>query len=102
VLAYWKFESSSLQQRVCKLSVPRVLRLRTRVSLAQQHPLFLGNQRLHMHRLEQADPHHLRDPTRIVAVRLADLLRRQQSLHMPCLHADHWQVGRDQPIDQPL
>jgi hypothetical protein len=43
----------------------------------QQHALFLGNQRLHMHRLEQADPHHLRDPARIIAVRLVDLLRRQ-------------------------
>src|SRR6267154_2168580 len=38
--------------------------------------LLLGNQRLHMHRLEQADPLHLRDPTRIVTVRLVDLLRR--------------------------
>jgi hypothetical protein len=36
----------------------------------------LGNQRLHMHRLEQADAHHLRDPARIIAVRLVDLLRR--------------------------
>ncbi len=36
----------------------------------QQHALLLGNQRLHMHRLEQPDPHHLRDPARIVAVRL--------------------------------
>src|SRR5215472_12040946 len=32
-----------------------------------------------MHRLEQADPHHLRDPARIVAVRLADLLRRSKA-----------------------
>src|SRR6516225_8093080 len=72
------------------------------LAAGQQHPLFLGNQRLHMHRLEQADPHHLCDPACIVAVRLADLLRRQQSLHVPCLYADHWQVGRHQPIDQPL
>jgi hypothetical protein len=55
-----------------------------------------------MHRLEQANPHHLRDPTRIVAVRLVDLLRRQQSLHVPRLDADHRQVGRRQRIDQPL
>ena len=55
-----------------------------------------------MHRFEQADPHHLRDPARIVAVRLVDLLRRQQSLHVPRLHADHRQVGLRQRIDQPL
>jgi hypothetical protein len=55
-----------------------------------------------MHRLEQADPHRLRDPARIVAVRLVDLLRRQQRLHVPGLHADHRQLGRRQRIDQPL
>ena len=55
-----------------------------------------------MHRLEQADPHHLRDPARIVAVRLVDLLRRQQRLHVPRLDADHRQPGRRQRIDQPL
>ena len=55
-----------------------------------------------MHRLEQADPHHLRDPARVVAVRLVDLLRRQQSLHVPRLNADHRQLGRRQRIDQPL
>ena len=55
-----------------------------------------------MHRLEQADPHHLRDPARVVAVRLVDLLRRQQSLHVPRLDTDHRQVGRHQRIDQPL
>ena len=55
-----------------------------------------------MHRLEQADPHHLRDPARVVAVRLVDLLRRQQSLHVPRLDADHRQLGRRQRIEQPL
>jgi hypothetical protein len=47
------------------------------LAAGQQHTLFLGNQHLHMHRLEQADPHHLRDPARIIAVGLVDLLRRQ-------------------------
>src|SRR5215471_4747926 len=47
------------------------------LAASQQHALFLGNQRLHMYWLEQADPHHLRDSTRIIAVRLIDLLRRQ-------------------------
>src|SRR6516164_4616267 len=51
-----------------------------------------------MHWLEQADPHHLRDPARIIAVRLVDLLRR----HVPGLDADHRQLGRCQCIDQPL
>src|SRR3954453_16073315 len=55
-----------------------------------------------MHRLEQADPHHLRDPARVVAVRLVDLLRRQQCLHVPRLDADHRQLGHCQRIDQPL
>src|SRR4051794_2593208 len=55
-----------------------------------------------MHRLEQADPHHLRDPARVVAVRLVDLLRRQQCLHVPRLDADHRQLGHPQRIDQPL
>src|SRR4051812_5161702 len=68
----------------------------------QQHALFLGNQRLHMHRLEQPDPHHLRDPARIVAVCLVDLLRRQQRLHVPRLDADHRQLRRRQGSDQPL
>src|SRR5262249_7045297 len=55
-----------------------------------------------MYWLEQADPHHLRDPARIIAVRLVDLLRRQQGLHVPRLDADHRQLGRCQRIDQPL
>jgi hypothetical protein len=59
------------------------------LAAGQQHALFLGNQGLHMHRLEQANPHHLRDPARIVAVRLVDLLRCQQRLHVSRLHADH-------------
>jgi hypothetical protein len=45
---------------------------------------------------------HLRYPARIVAVRLVDLLRRQQRLHMPRLDADHRQIGGRQGIDQPL
>src|ERR1700674_5304586 len=72
------------------------------LAAGQQHALFLGNQRLHMHRLEQADPHHLRDPARVVVVRLVDLLRRQQSLHVPRLNADHRQLSHRQRIDQPL
>jgi hypothetical protein len=52
--------------------------------------------------LNRADPHHLRDPARIFAVRLVDLLRRQQSLHVPRPDADHRQLGRRQRIDQPL
>jgi hypothetical protein len=39
--------------------------------------LFLSNQGHHMHGLEQTDPHHLHDPTRIIAVRLVNFLRRQ-------------------------
>src|SRR5882757_777474 len=72
------------------------------LAAGQQHALFLGNQRLHMYRLKQAYPHHLRDPARIVAVRLVDLLRRQQGLHVPRLDADHRQLGRRQCIDRPL
>src|ERR1700675_1983972 len=53
-------------------------------------------------RLEQANPHYLRDPARIVAIRLVDLLRRQQGLHVSRLHADHRQLDRRQRIDQPL
>jgi hypothetical protein len=37
--------------------------------------------------------HHRRGTAPIVAVRLVDLLRRQQSLHVPRHHADHQQVG---------
>src|SRR6476469_2197467 len=55
-----------------------------------------------MHRLEQDAPHHLRDTARVVAVRLVDLLRRQQCLHVPRLDADHRQLGHRQRIDQPL
>jgi hypothetical protein len=39
---------------------------------------------------------HLRDPARIVAIRLVDLLRRQQGLYVPRLHADHRQLDRRQ------
>ena len=35
-----------------------------------------------MHRLEQSDPHHLRNPARVVAVGLVDLLRLQQGFHV--------------------
>lgn len=52
--------------------------------------------------LEQADPHHLRNPACIVAVTLVDLLRVQERLHMTGLNAHDWQVGFRQTIDQPL
>jgi len=68
----------------------------------QQHPLLLGSQRLHMYRLDQAPPHHLRNPTCIVAVGLVDLLRRQQSLHMPGFDAHDGEPGLGQTIHQPL
>ena len=41
----------------------------------QQHPLLLSHLRLHMHWLEQANPHHLGNPARIVAIAFVDLLR---------------------------
>ncbi len=73
-----------------------------KLAAGQQHPLFLGNQGLHMHRLEQPDPHHLRDPARVVAVALVDLLRLEKRLHVPGLDADNQQPGASQTVDQPL
>ncbi len=55
-----------------------------------------------MHRLEQPDPHHLRDAARIVAVALVDLLPLEQRLHVPSLDADNRQPGGSQTVDQPL
>jgi hypothetical protein len=40
-----------------------------------------------MHRTVKPHPHHLRDATRIVAVRLVDL-RLQHRLHVPRLDTD--------------
>ena len=68
------------------------------LAAGQQHPLFLGNQRLHMHRLEQADAHHLRYSACIVAVRLVDLLGLQQRLHVPRFHTHDRQVCLRQPV----
>ena len=64
-----------------------------KLAAGQQHPLLLRRQRLHMHRLEQSDPHHLRDAARVVAIRLVDLLRLQQRLHMSGLDADDRETG---------
>jgi hypothetical protein len=72
------------------------------LAASQQHPLFLGNQRLHMHRLEQADAHHLRYSACIVAVRLVDLLGLQQRLHVPRFHTHDRQVCLRQATHEPL
>ena len=62
------------------------------LAVGQQHAQFLAAQRLHMHRAIKPRPHHLRDATRIVAVRLVDL-RLQHRPHVPRLNADHRQAG---------
>jgi hypothetical protein len=49
--------------------------------------------RLHMHWLERANPHHLGNPARIVAVTFVDLLRLQKRHHAPGLDTDHGQPG---------
>ena len=41
--------------------------------------------------LEQANPHHLGNPARIVAIAFIDLLRLQKRHHVPGLDADHGQ-----------
>src|SRR5215831_15054862 len=47
------------------------------------------------------DPHHLRDATRIVAVRLVDL-RPQHGPHVPCLNTDHRQACFSEGAVKPL
>jgi hypothetical protein len=41
----------------------------------KQHPPFLAGEGLNMYRPVQADPHHVRNPARIIAVALVDLSR---------------------------
>ena len=55
-----------------------------------------------MHGLEQANAHHLGNPTGIIAVTLVDLLSLEKRLHVPGFDADHRQVRLTQPIYQPL
>src|SRR6187397_532333 len=69
--------------------------------MCQQHPQFLTAYRLHMHRTIKPRPHHLRDATRIVAVRLVDL-RLQRRPHVPRLDADRRQARLGQRTEQPL
>jgi hypothetical protein len=64
-----------------------------KLAARQQHPLLLSHLRLHMHWLEQADPHHLGNPARIVAIAFVDLLRLQKRHHLPGLDADYGQPG---------
>ena len=54
-----------------------------------------------MHRTIKSSSHHLRDATRIVAVRLVDL-RLQRRPHVPRLDTDHWQACFRQRAEQPL
>src|SRR5271169_4231387 len=54
-----------------------------------------------MHRTVKPHPHHLRDATRIVAVRLVDL-RLQHRLHVPRLDTNHRQACFGESAEQPL
>ena len=54
-----------------------------------------------MHRTVKPHPHHLRDATGIVAVRLVDL-RLQHRPHMPRLDTDHRQACFGESAEQPL
>src|SRR5690242_19634635 len=54
-----------------------------------------------MHRAIKPDPHHLRDATGIVAVRLVDP-RLQHRPHVPRLNADHRQISFSERTEQPL
>ena len=69
--------------------------------MGQQHPQFLAAQRLHMDGTIKPGPHHLRDATRIVAVRLVDL-RLQRRPHMSRLNTDHRQARLGESAEQPL
>src|SRR4029078_5031614 len=57
------------------------------LAMGQQHPQFLTAHRLHMNGTIESRSHHLRDATRIVAVRLIDL-RLQRRPHVPRLDTD--------------
>src|SRR6516164_2569249 len=54
-----------------------------------------------MHRAIKPHPHHLRDATRIVAVRLVHL-RLQHCSHVPGLDTNHRQVLFGECAEQPL
>ncbi|MCP1886534.1 UNVERIFIED_ORG: hypothetical protein J2R75_010269 [Bradyrhizobium elkanii] len=54
-----------------------------------------------MDRPEQADAHHLRNATRIIAVALVHL-RLEERLGMSRLDADYQQASLRQPAEQPL
>src|SRR5437016_13500545 len=54
-----------------------------------------------MHWTIKSDPHHLRDATRVVAVRLVDL-RLQHGSHVSCLNTNHWQARFGENAVKPL
>jgi site-specific DNA recombinase len=58
----------------------------------QQQPALLAHQRLDVHRAVEADPHYLRDPARIVTVRLV-ALGGERAAHVLGLDADHRQAA---------
>ena len=93
---------AEVPQRASQVRLDVEQLLLQQLAAGQQHPPLLAGQRLHVHRLEQADPHHLGDPAGVVAVALVDLLSLNQRLHVPGLDADHRQAGFRQAAHQPL
>ena len=67
----------------------------------QQRPRLLRRNRLAVHRPEPAQPHQLRDPARVLAVRL-HRHRLERRPHMPRLQQHGRQPGRVQRREQPL
>src|SRR5205085_5666303 len=68
----------------------------------QQGATLLTRERLHVHVLEQADPHHVRNAARIVAIALVRLLSLQERLCVPCLDTEYGESGLRQSLEQPL
>ncbi|MBC9033939.1 hypothetical protein IAG41_16235 [Sphingomonas sp. JC676] len=83
---------AEVAQRAAQIGIDIKHLALNQLARGQQHPLLLARQSLDVHRLEQADTHHLGDAARIVPVGLVDLLRLQQRLHVPGLNADHGQA----------
>jgi hypothetical protein len=66
----------------------------------QEEAPLLAGRGLDVHRLEQAHPHHLRDPESIVAIGLVDP-GRQGGVHVTGLDADRRETRLDQPGVEP-
>jgi hypothetical protein len=97
-------DRAHLQAEVAKRAAQVVLQVLDlaleQLARGEQEPPSLARRRLDVHRLEQADAHHLGDAVGVVPVGLVDP-GRQRGVHVPGLDADRGQPRLDQAGVEP-